>query len=68
MNSRAELQAFQMVNNLGYEQAMIRVTNNIEIHSSFVDSLSTIRANKALNYLNLLKSEIVKLDGYEKNE
>lgn len=65
MNTRAELQAFQMVNNRGLKTALEDVRKNIDIYRDSIDPTASTLNIKGLNYLNKLEEEIIKL---KKNE
>lgn len=62
MNSRAELQAFQMVNNRGLKTALEDVRKNIDIYRDTVDDIPSAENIRALNYLNRVEEEIIKLE------
>lgn len=61
MNTRAEIQAFQMVNNRGLKTALEDVRKNIDIYRVSVDDMPSTQNIGALNYLNKLEEEIIKL-------
>jgi len=61
MNKRTELIAFQMVNNRGFKTALEDVRKNIDLYKECVNDKIDVANIRALNFLNNIESEILKL-------